>query len=231
MGRLILAVMIVGALLALGAAATTASGAVKLPDIAVTLTGGAYPIRIIGESATVTTAFGDASGFVSEGKGETILFLTTELSALGTFTADLTDITERNGDCETPGDGSGVVLVTGEAHAVPINLSPLEQGILLLVTEFEVVCPGDDVEIRGDVLASATGAGSEGTELTGFSGALEGNDTGQQAISDYYNAGGTKIEAKLEAEIGAGFVKADEDDSEEIFNTVLGSQMIVITNR
>jgi hypothetical protein len=234
MQRITLVSMTLGALLALSVATTNASAAVKLPDISVTLTGGIYPIHTVGRSANVITTLGTAGGPVGGGVGETILFLATELSALGTFTATLTNIEEpkEKAKCHSSGDAAGVVLVSGEAHAVPISLSPLEQAVLLLVTEFEVICPeGVSPIIKGDVLASMEGTGSEGTELTSFSGALNGNSTGEQEISEYYNDGGTKISAHLEAEIGVGFEKADEDDSEEIPNTVLGSQMIVITGR
>jgi hypothetical protein len=75
-----------------------------------------------------------------------------------------------------------------------------------------------------------TGTGTEGTELTSFSGALKGGG-GTQEITEYYNSGGTKIRAKLEEESGAGFVFADENVAEEVPNTVLGSEMIVITGR
>jgi hypothetical protein len=115
---------------------------------------------------------------------------------------------------------------------VPISLSPLEQAVLLSVTEFEVVCPaGFSPTIRGDTLASAEDIGTEGQELTGFAGTLEGTSTGEPDISEYFNDGGTKITARLEVEAGSGFVKADENAEGQLGLTVLGSQMIVITNR
>jgi hypothetical protein len=223
--------MIAGALLALGVTATSAIASVTLPDISVTL-GGTYPIQIIGKNTSVTTSLETSGGTEGTGRGETILILTTKLSASSTFTADLTEIEAGDHEaCHSPGDARGVVLVSGELHAVQISLSPLQQAVLLLLTALEVECPGGITAlVEGNVLASATGIGSEGTELTSFSGALRG-EKGKQEISEYYNDGGTKIRAHLESEIGAGFVASDENDSEGIPNTVLGSQMIVITGR
>jgi hypothetical protein len=231
MRRLKLAGMTVGTLLALGIVATNATASVKLPDISVTL-GGAYPIQIFGENTRVTTSLESVGDTLGQGRGETVLILITELSALGTFTAALTHIEAgEHVTCNSPGDESGVVLVSGELHAVQISLSPLEQGVLLLVTELEVECPGSIIAlVRGNMLASATGIGSEGTELTSFGGVLKG-EKGKQEISEYYNDGGTKIKARLESETGSGFTASDENDSEEISNTVLGSQMIVMTGR
>jgi hypothetical protein len=169
---------------------------------------------------------------VLTGTGATGLLLATELSALGTFTTDLTNISNPEGvKCNTPGDAAGVVLLGGEVHGVQISLSPLEQGLLFLITEFEIECRGGvNVLIRGDIIATATGAGSEGTELTSFGGVLKG-EKGKQEISEYYNDGGTEIKARLESEAGAGFTVSDENIAEEIPNLVLGSQMIVITGR
>jgi hypothetical protein len=233
MKRLKWAGILLGMLLGLALTATSALAAVTLPDISVTLTGGVYPIHAQGSTkATTETSLSTTGGGVLNGTGATLLLLAIELSALGTFTADFTHVENpEKVKCHSVGDAEGVVLVSGEAHLVPISLSPVMGGALMLVTEFEVECPaGINVIVRGNVLASINNVGSEGTELTGVSGALKG-EKGKQAISEYYNDGGTKIKTKLESEAGAGFTKSAMNVEEEVPLQILGSQMVVVTGR
>jgi hypothetical protein len=199
-----------------------------LPDISVTL-GGTYPVHLQGSLASASTGLETSSGSVLKGTGVTLLLLTTELSALGTFNADFTSVENvEKIKCHSGGDAAGVVLLGGEFHLV---LSPQNLGILFLVSEFEVECPGGvNVLLRGNVLGGLTGIGGQSTELTSVGGVVEGSK-GKQNISEYFNAGGTKIKAKLEAEAGTGFTAASENVSGTVTLSVLGSQMIVISNR
>jgi hypothetical protein len=122
------------ALLTLAITSTT-HAAVNLPDISVTLTGGTYPVRIQGTLRNAIVEVGTSSGVVIEGKGVTLLLLTTELSALGTFTLDYTNYREpkSGATCQTAGDAAGVILVKGEFHLVPLEVSAaLPLGILFL---------------------------------------------------------------------------------------------------
>jgi hypothetical protein len=207
--------------------------AAALPDISVTLTGGVYPVHAQGSTkATATTSLETAGGGLLNGSGATLLLLTSELSTLGRFTATFTHIENPEKiKCNTSGAPAGVVILEGEFHLVPTSLSPLNLGILFLVTEVELECPGGlSVIVRGNLLGGATGIGSEGTELTGFNVAIMG-EKGKQRISEYYNDGGTKIKTKLELEAGSGFLASSLTIAEEIKLQVLGSQMIVITGR
>lgn len=224
---------ILGALLASVVVTASAFAAVSLPDISVTLTGGSYPLRIEGSvSATSATSFGSSSGIEFEGKGVTLLLLTTELSSLGMFNMTFTHVKDPNNSetCQTTGDAAGVVLMPGEFHMVPISLSPLELGLLFLVKEFTLTCGSEEIVTRGDLLASVAGIGSEGTELTGFSDTINGKE-GKQSISEYYNDAGTKIKAKLESESGAGFVAGNLNIEGVLGLSVLGSKMMAITGR
>jgi hypothetical protein len=221
---------IVGLLLALAVMTAGASAAVNLPDLSITLAGGTYPIHTQATVANSDTLIVAAAGTVLEGEGLTLLTLTTELSALGTFTADLTKIHESGTAklCNTASDREGVVLMAGEFHLVPTSLSPLTLGILYLVTSFVIFCEFNrEITVRGNMLSSLNGIGSEATELTRIGAKLEG----KQGVSEYFNDGGTKIKAKLEIEAGAGFAEAGISAEGELGLTVLGSQMIVITNR
>jgi hypothetical protein len=231
MRRFRIAGVVMGAVFALAMLASSAFATVTLPDISVTLTGGTYPIHAQGSLTAAATSLGSSTGVVLSGTGVTLLLLTTELSALGTFNTDFTNVVQGTIKCNTPGDAAGVVLVGGEFHLVPTNLSPLNIGILFLVSELEIECPsGVNVVVRGNVLGSVNNIGSEGTELTNFGGVLLG-EKGKQQLSEYYNDGGTKVKAKLEAEAGTGFAAADEQVEKELTLQVLGSQMLVITGR
>lgn len=222
------------AVLALAVGAASAFATVNLPDISVTLAGGTYPIHLLGKTSAKTRV-ADAAGAVLEGAGATLLLLAKELSALGTFTSDFTSVEEpkTKDKCHTTGDAEGVMLSSGEYHLVPLEVSgALPLGILYLISEFETTCTGGiDVLFRGNMLSSLEGIGSESTELCGASTTLEGSETGKPDLSTYFNDGGTKITTKLETEAGAGFVQSDVDVTESISLSVLGSQMILITNR
>jgi hypothetical protein len=221
------------ALLTLAITSTTLA-AVNLPDISVTLTGGTYPLHLQGTLPKISWRLGTASGVVWEGTGVTLLLLTTDLSALGKFTFDFTNMEEpkTGAKCNTAGDASGVVLESGEFHLVPLEVSAsLPIGILFLVSEFEIKCAGSYEPIfRGDLLSGLEGIGTETTELTSLATTLEG-ELGKQNVNSYFNDGGTKIEPKFEIEEGAGFVAADIDLVGQLGLSVLGSQMIRITNR
>jgi hypothetical protein len=234
MKRLKMVGAVVWALFAFAIMASSAFAEVKLPDLSITLTGGAYPIHANGSCEACATGLGSASGVTLEGKGVTLLLLTTELSALGTFNADFTNVVVPKSEgkkCNSTGDAAGVVLVSGEFHLVPISLSPLTLGLLFLVSQFTITCETKlEVVVKGNLISSVEEIGSEGTELTGFGGKLEGKE-GKQSISEYYNDGGTKIKATLLGESGAGFVSSDENVAEKLPLKVLGSQMVIITNR
>jgi hypothetical protein len=133
--------------------------------------------------------------------------------------------------CNTAGDATGVVLMSGEFHVVPIALSPLQLGVLFLVSSFTVLCEsGVEVVVAGNFLGTLSKIGSEATELTEPFSAIEGT-RGKQTISEYYNDGGTKIPARLTSEAGGGPLASAINIGPELGLAVLGSQMIVITNR
>jgi hypothetical protein len=231
MKRLKLVAATTGTLLALSVLATAAVAEVKLPDISVTLSGGTYPLHIVGSIGGRTNA-STLSGVALEGKGATLLLLLGELSALGTFTWDYTNVLDPfNGNqCNTLGDAAGVVLVPGEFHLVQINLNPLMVGLLYLISFTEIRCGGTIILLRGRMLSTVVGIGNEGTELGGLGVTLVGKE-GKQELSEYYNTGGTRIKAELELEPGSGFVDADANIEGELGASVLGSQMYVITGR
>jgi hypothetical protein len=223
-----LAGALLGALFGLALTAVSAS-ALTLPDVSIVL-GGSYPLHLQGEVTTVRTTLGSASGVTFEGKGASLLLLAKELSALGTFSFVFKEVGIPGGaKCKTGTEPAGTVVLTGEYHVVPLNLTGT-LAILFLISFLELACETAKIKIRGKVLATILKAGEEATQLTELGLDVEGVN-GRQNVTSYYNDGGTLVDTNLESDAGLEFVNADENIAGEIVLTVLGSQMIQITGR
>jgi len=211
-------------------AMTVASApALTLPDVSIVL-GGSYPLRTQGENATASTTLGSEAGVTLEGKGVAVLALTKELSALGTFTATFKNVGQPGGEkCKTGSEPAGTVVVTGEHHLVPLNLTG-RLGGLFLVSLVEITCGAAKIKVRGDVLTTTLKGGEEATELVESGGDLEGS-LGKPNLTSYYNDGGTLVRTKLESDFGLEFVPADENIAGEVVVTALESKMFQITGR
>jgi hypothetical protein len=218
-------------LVAMSAMGLMATSAFALPDISLTLSVSLFPLHLNFESATTTSALETTAGGLLKGTGLKTLFLIKELTALGTFKADFENVVDGGKKCKTTGDTLGTVLTEGSFHLVYLTpLSPLTLGVLYLPNSFEIECEGTFIEIKGNLLGSLTGIGTETMELTSLSGALKGT-TGKQEIKQYYNDGGTIVTTKLEANPGNGFKEANEVVEGEPVLKALGSNMFVITSR
>ncbi len=227
----LLGVMLV-AMCAMGLMATSAFA---LPDVSITLSGSAYPLHLNYTSPTVQTLLEEAAGGRLKGVGLTLLLLTGELTSLGTFRADFTNVEEVKSlkKCNSTSDATGVVLTEGSFHVVYTNLSPLLMGVLYLPKEVVILCEGFNLNVRGSVLSSLNAAGNEATELTNVSGTLaKGATAGSQQITEFYNDAGTKLVAKLESNASTSFLKANEQvlNTEPVL-TALSPNMFVITSR
>jgi hypothetical protein len=218
------------ALFALGISTTTTAFA--LPDVSLTLTGSSYPLHLDVTLLSVKTQLTNAGGAHLEGEGFLLLLLTNSLTSLGTFEALFTKVKETGGaECKSAGDPTGEVLTKGTFHIVYTSLSPLTLGALYLVALFTITCGTAETDVRGSVLSSISGAGTEGTELISILGVLKGNGKGKPNLTTYYNDGGTAVKAKLESESGAGFVEAAEEVEAEVTLLALKTNMWVITGR
>jgi hypothetical protein len=218
-------------LVAMSAMGLMATSAFALPDISLTLSVSLFPLHLNFESETTKTALETTAGGLLKGEGLKTLYLIKELTALGTFKADFQKVGDGAKSCKTTGDTAGTVLLEGSFHLVYTSLSPnLQLGVLYLPKPFEMECEGTFIEIQGDVIGSLSGIGTEATELTSVSGKLSGTN-GSQEIKEYYNDGGTKVKAKLEANPGNGFKEADQVVEGEPVLKALGSNMFVITGR
>jgi hypothetical protein len=225
--------VLIGALFALSAMATSAS-AFTLPDLSIAL-GGTYPLHQEGSLPTAATETSTSSGSVLTGTGVSLLLLTIELSNLGTFSSTFLKVKRTATEpCHSVGDEQGVVLVAGEFHIVlgPGGTKKLLL-ILFLVTRFIILCEGGlESEIEGSVLGTfALNGEVETEEYETARGKLEGKK-GIQALAEYFNDGGTIVKPRLLIEVGgAGFVSFAQNVEGEIIQTTLNGKMYTVTGR
>jgi hypothetical protein len=171
------------------------------------------------------------SGVTVRGEAVTLLLLTTELSALGTFVSRYGSVADGGNKCHTPGDSVGVVLLSGEFHVVRIESTPLTLGLLFLPAEAEVLCEGGtSILVRGELVSSLESIGSEVSELIKVSSLFAG-EKGKNTLTKFFNGAGEEKTAELEAEAGEGFVQADIAMENEAILAVQGSKMLAITAR
>jgi hypothetical protein len=228
MNRLKLLAVSLVAMFAMGIMATSAFA---LPDISLTLPGSTFPLHLnFADNNKTVTELQSASGSVITGEGLSLLLLTSALTALGTFRADFLNSKRAGVPCHSVGDAAGVILTEGPFHVVYTSLSPLTLGILYLPNFVEVECNKLLIEIQGSVISSFNGIGTEGSELTTASGQLSGTK-GKANIKTYYNDAGTSLTAKLESNVGAGFVESNEIVEGEPTLLALGGNMWRVTSR
>jgi hypothetical protein len=228
MNRLKLLAVSLVAMFAMGIMATSAFA---LPDISLTLPGSTFPLHLnFADNGKTKTELQSASGAVIEGAGLSLLLLIGELTALGTFRADFLNTKRAGVACNSVTDAKEVILTEGSFHVVYTSLSPLTLGILYLPKAFEVECGALLIEIKGSVISSFNGIGTEGSELTTASGQLSGTK-GKANIKTYYNDAGTSLTAKLESNVGAGFVESNQIVEGEPVLTALGNNMWRVTSR
>ena len=208
----------------------TASSAVALPDVSVTL-GGSYPVRFHFHSVSHIMIFSNpVERIICKGMLDKQTF--SELSSLGMFVHDFENCAnERNQRCNTPGDAAGIVLVEGIVHVVYYSLFPLLLGPLFLPVAFVIECGALKIKGRGSMLGSLSLGESESEQLTTISYEQTGNGSGKPTLSTYYNASGEALKAKFELNFGSGYKEAAEEHEEAITDTVEEGGMVVITNR
>jgi hypothetical protein len=218
---------------------TTATTAFALPDISITL-GGAYPLHLEVTLLTLATKLSSGTGKSLTGEGFLLLYLTKELTALGTFEALFLKVENaKKTKCNSVADKAGEVLTRGTFHVVYTSLNGstqgLQLGVLYLVQPFEIECGTEEFPlVRGSLLSSinssGTGTGSTSNELTTLSGASPGNGAGVPTIKFYDNESGVAQLAKLETNFGTGFVTTAEEITETTV-TALEGKMFVISSR
>ena len=227
------------AVFALGIAIATS--ALALPDISVTLTGGAYPLQLVGSSLTDKVKFGNVAGERFEGEGWSRLLLLTALGHLGTFQATYTKVKKEGVNCSSEEGGSSdpaeVVLGGGTWHLIYTSLAGsaqgLQLGVLFLWAPLTIKCGAATVILRGNTIASVRAISTgESVDLSSLTVGETGNGKGSPSTKFYYNEGGTSVKADLEENFGTGFKEGDEEveNTGSVFAAAEG-KMFLVTSR
>jgi hypothetical protein len=187
---------------ALGMTAASASAELALPDISV-LPGETYPLYLhFADNKETPTKLETSAGALLEGKGVEILGELTKSGALGTSHLSYLNVRNEVGEsCNTTGDAAGEVLDSGEWHLVPLNTSPLEDGIAILLKNLVLMtCGTKKIDIKGCMLATLN-ATENNVDLTEVSGAAGTNGKGQALKREYLNDLPKFVKCVLETEI------------------------------
>jgi hypothetical protein len=217
-----------------------ATSAFALPDISITL--GSYPLHLNYLSNTVATKLETVNGSELTGTGLHVLYLTGELTALGTFRAIFLKVVKGTGaeHCFNQGEeAAGEVLTEGSFHLVYTSLKGSTQGLQIGIlylpkaltgaTGIKCKASGVEVKVRGSVIGSIVTLPEGENERIGQKSVLAGT-LGKQAIRAYWNDEGTGLLAKLESSVGASFLEADQVVEGEPEATALNGAMYKITS-
>jgi hypothetical protein len=222
-----LLVVALGAMFALGVATAASSSALTLPDVSIAL-GGSYPLHLEVTNLTVKSKLSNPVEAL-EGVGLLILFLTEQLTSLGTFEVLFTKVqTAAKVSCASEGDTNGEVLTKGTFHIVPVGGGKVDT--LYLVANFKVNCGSKSIKVQGSVLQSISSlTGTEGTEYSSLSGAkITGNGAGKPTLTTYLTDSEAVATAKLESNFGSGFKESAEEVEEPVTATALEGKMFTI---
>ena len=169
-----------------------------LPQIHTALTGESYPLNLLGQKTAAVEGEIALANSTSELPAGTIsvLLAVSELASLGTALLLFTGVREEAGvggtQCNTTGDGPGVVLVEGLWHLVYMSLSPLETADLLLVPKFTMTCGALLTTIEGHLLGKFVETsgnstnGGDSTQITTNT-HCSNKAAGTQEVSSYFN--------------------------------------------
>jgi hypothetical protein len=216
------------ALIVYAVMATSASAElVELPDLHVLPTE-TYPLHLevtyLTNSKFENTGAEGLESRESEGGSILLLFLINQLTALGTFELLLTHVRKiKNGlageECNTEGDGAGLVLVpVGTFHLVFISKTPeLRVGALFLIKEFVMICNKLKIKFRGSVLTTLLKPpATESEKDTNLISAGLHGSKGKPDNTKYFNDEAIEVTIpKLESNFGTGFLETDESIEKE----------------
>jgi len=219
---------------ALGMTASSAS-ALLLPVITIVL-GGTQPLDLhLADNSKTPTRLLTTGGSELSGKGfEVLLLLNAASGSLGPGEVLFLNVETLPGKvkCNTIGDVSGEVLLTGEWHVVPIATSPLVNGVAFLLTNLVVItCGTTKVDVRGCSITKITAENGKQLESTG--GILKGTN-GIAAQREYLNDNAEATKCVLSSEFSnvGKFAEAEEEVNEgnEFTLTAQGSKMYEFSN-
>jgi hypothetical protein len=228
----------VGLVALLTLALTASSSFAQLPDVSIAL-GGTYPLHLEVTLLNVRTELTTTGTSAINGSGLLLLFLTEQLTSLGSFELLYTSILNPSGAAScisengTTKDGSGLILTLGTFHIVLVPPHG-SLGLLFLLQPLKVICGGITIHLRGSILSLITNAtGTEGTEYTGLTVELKAKsgEAGVPEVSEYLNEGGTIVKANLETDFGSEFISSAEVVATSVTATALEGKMFVIKPR
>ncbi|MFI5091748.1 MAG: hypothetical protein ACHP7P_17065, partial [Terriglobales bacterium] len=224
------------ALVAIFAFGITATSAFALPDVHLAL-GEAYPLHLnFADNGATPTELQSTGGGVLKGKGLLVLFLGSELSALGRYEALFLNVTLKGESCNSEGDKTGEVLTTGDYHIVWLTLKSdpakaLTIGVAFLVLPDVVVkCGKLEITVTGCALGSIEGENA--ADVTKVTGKLESDKKGKNLLTKYYNNEGKLVGCILLSAFGKGleFLQSSEAVGEAVPLEALESKMFTILN-
>jgi|GEM_PF-6267570 len=197
------------AVVLLATATTTPATAFELPDIH-NLPGETFPVSGEGVStkAAESVVIETESGSRATAEQLQLTMKLEALSALGPIALDFINVIEpkTKSFCNTEGDATGVVLVTGEYHVVDTKLSPLTAALLILLplggtTTF--TCGKLKLKVTGTLLLNLNVKSAE--EVTSFGTWPKCIAKGRQDTTTYFNDAGTELTKQLlSANFGLG---------------------------
>jgi hypothetical protein len=193
-----------------------------------------YPLHLnFADNKVTPTVLRSTGGGKLEGKGVSVLLLTTELTSLGTFSSTFLAVKKGTTPCNSVGDAKEVVLVKGEFHIVYIHLSPKETltiGAAFLVEPLSIECAAVTVKVLGCALAGVEGLGQE--DVTTILGLLQGDEKGKNLLTKYWD-NEKELECKLLSDFETGEKQSEESvgTSKELITLAsLNNQMFTILN-
>ncbi|MFI5091352.1 MAG: hypothetical protein ACHP7P_15020 [Terriglobales bacterium] len=224
------------ALVAIFALSITATSAFALPDAHLAL-GEAYPLHLnFADNGKTPIEFQSTGGGKLSGKGLLVLFLSSELSALGRYEALFLNFGISKESCNSEGDKTGEVLTTGDYHIVWLTLvsdpaKALTIGVAFLVLPDVVIkCGKLEITLAGCVLGSIEGENA--ADVTKVTDKLESDKKGKNLLTKYYNNEGKLVGCTFFSQFGKGleFLQSSVAVGEPIPLEALEKKMFTILN-
>lgn len=185
--------------------------ALELPDVHI-LSGETYPS--VAQGSGTGTEIGILETEIGEkltAENGVVTAELLELSSLGPLSMNIHGVKEpkTKTSCNTAGDPSGTVKLSGEYHVVDTSTSPLTAAVLTLFKELMVECNSGKlkVKIRSPLLGKLEKVTS-GTDVTEFGIVEKCSGKGKQELKEYLNDEGKGTKAVLSANFGLGFETA-----------------------
>ena len=182
-----------------GIAASAANAETSLPSIL--LLPGIENVELKGESTTQETKFFGVLNL--HGTGWLFVLSGKNMGELGVAKILFTHVLLEEKECNTAGDGAGLVLIdNAEWHlALGLGTEPFLIIILLPSAGVLILCKGTNITVKGSQITAALPFGKEVLTTETFHG-MTGKCSGTvPAFSEWDNMSGTMSKAELKSEL------------------------------